>query len=121
MNAPQPGYSGAGTPATPPPPTPHLDPAAYGSGYAAGQQAVAGANWYASTQDASQAANGYLPAPASGNGLSYESPMYQGGHSAQAGGHAPGYLPDQRGYGAPEPTYGQDGYQGYPGYGGSGR
>lgn len=116
MNAPQPGYSGAGTPATPPP-TPHLDPAAYGSGYAAGQQAVAGANWYASTQDA----NGYLPAPASGNGLSYESPMYQGGHSAQAGGNAPGYLPDQRGYGAPEPTYGQDGYQGYPGYGGSGR
>ncbi len=92
VNAPQPGYSGAGTPATPPP-TPHLDPAAYGSGYAAGQQAVAGANWYASTQDASQAADGYLPAPASGNGLSYESPTYQGGHSAQPGGHAPGYLP----------------------------
>jgi len=126
VKAPQPGYSEPATQATPA--APHLDPAAYGSGYAAGQQAVAGANWYASTLDASQVANGYLPAP--GNGLSYENPAYQNGHasqnghSAQPGGYAPGYLSsqyDQPGYGAPELTYGQDGYPGYPGYGGSGR
>jgi hypothetical protein len=123
VNAPQPGgYSGAGSPSQPA--TPHLDPAAYGSGYAAGQQAVAGVNWYASTPDASQAAVGYLPAPGTGNGVSYESPTYHGSHSAPAPGQGPGYPPgqyDQRGYGAPELTYGQDGYQGYTGYGGSGR
>ena len=99
-----PGHSGAATPA--PAPAPHFDAAAYGSGYAAGQQAVAGVNWYASTPD-----------------LPYENPTYQGGHAAQAGGQGPGYLAgqyDQRGYGAPE-LYGQDGYQGYTGYGGSGR
>jgi hypothetical protein len=114
-----PGHSGSGTSATP-----QLDAAAYGSGYAAGQQAIAGLNWYASTQDASQAAVGYLPAAGNGNGVSYESPTYQGSHAAQAGGNGPGYVAghhDQRGYLAPELTYGQDGYQGYPGYGGSGR
>jgi len=116
VNAPQPGYSEAGTPP--------LDAAAYGSGYAAGRQAVAGVNWYANTPDGGLAANGYLPSPVSGNGTSYETPLYQGGHSAQAGGDGPGHLAgqyDQRGYGATEPSYGQDGYQGYPGYGGSGR
>jgi len=111
-----PSYSEAGPP--------HLDAAAYGSGYAAGRQAVAGANWYASTPDGGPAVNGYLPSPASPNGTSYETPQYQGEPSAQAGGYGPGHLAgqyDQRGYGAPELTYGQDGYQGYPGYGGSGR
>ena len=138
VNAPQPSYPDTGTA--------HLDAAAYGSGYAAGQQAVAGANWYGSTPDGSQAVSGYLPSPGSPNGvsaaghsngaatqngysaadygISYESPLYQGGQPGPAGGHAPGHLAgqyDQRGYGAPELPYGQDGYQGYPGYGGSGR
>jgi hypothetical protein len=116
VDAPQPGYSEAGTP--------HLDAAAYGSGYAAGRQAVAGANWYASTPDGGQAVNGYLPSPTSPNGTSYETPLYPGGPPAPAGGYGPGQLAgqyDQRGYGAPELPYGQDGYQGYPGYGGGGR
>jgi hypothetical protein len=121
VNAPRPGYSDAGTPP--------LDAAAYGSGYAAGRQAVAGTNWYASTPDGGQAVNGYLPSPGSPNGTSYETPLYQGGSSAQPGGYGPGgYGPgqiagqhDQRGYGVPELTYGQDGYQGYPGYGNGGR
>jgi hypothetical protein len=125
VKASQPGYSEPATAAKPATPAaPHLDAAAYGSGYAAGQQAVAGANWYASPLDASQVANGYLPAPGTGNGISYETSAYQNGHSAQPGGYVPGYLagqPDQPGYGAPELTYGQDGYPGYPGYGGSGR
>ena len=101
-----PGRSPA-TPAPVPAPTPHFDAAAYGSGYAAGQQAVAGVNWYASTPE-----------------VSYESQTYQDGHSAQPGGNGPGHVAghyDQRGYGGPELTYGQDGYQGYTGYGGSGR
>ena len=120
-----PAHSGAATPtpAPAPAPTPHFDAAAYGSGYAAGQQAVAGVNWYAAP-DAGQADAGYSPSPGTGNGVSYESPTYQGGHAAPAGGSGPGYLTgqyDQRGYGAPELTYGQDGYPGYPGYGGSGR
>jgi hypothetical protein len=150
VSTPQPGYQEAGTS--------HLDAAAYGSGYAAGQQAVAGANWYSSPPDGSQAVSGYLPAPGSGNGIGanghsngaaglsasgydpsgygaanhnghsgadygvrYQTPAHQGGQPAPTGGYGPGYPAgpyDQRGYGTPDLSYGQDGYQGYPGYGG---
>jgi hypothetical protein len=85
VNTPQPGYQEAGTS--------HLDAAAYGSGYAAGQQAVAGANWYSSAPGGSQAVSGYLPAPATGNGMSAN------GHgNGAAGPSAPAY--DPAGHGA---------------------
>jgi hypothetical protein len=45
---------------------------------------------------------------------------YQGGQPETVAYAQPGYggaQPDQRGYPAPEPSYGPDGYQGYQGYG----
>ena len=47
----------------------HLDAAGYRNGYVAGQQAVAGGNWYGSADSLTQQpgqANGFLPAPANG-------------------------------------------------------
>jgi hypothetical protein len=109
----------------------HLDPAAYGTGYAAGQQAVAAANWYGGSTDANQAVNGYLPAPRHGNGsadayspadygVGYQTPAYEGG---QPGYGQPGHLRqhDQSGYNSADVSYGQDGYEAYPGYGGASR
>ncbi len=72
-------------------------------------------------QAAVSGGNGY-------NGIDYQNLNYQGSDYPPA--PVPdGYAPqnqqagqyDQRGYGAPEPVYGQDGYQGYPGYGTGGR
>ncbi len=40
----------------------HLDAAGYGTGYAAGQQAVAAANWYGGAEP-NHSADGYLPGP----------------------------------------------------------
>jgi hypothetical protein len=117
-------------PSYPEPANGHLDAAAYGTGYAAGQQAVAAANWYGAP-DANQA-NGYLPAPGNGAGNGYSPadygagyPGYQGGQPAlPAGGYGqPGHQGsyDQRGYQRPDASYGQDGYEAYPGYGGAAR
>ena len=133
VSTPPPGYQE--------PSTSHLDATAYGSGYAAGQQAVADANWYGSTPNGSQAVNGYLPAPASGNGASgYGASGYSASGNGASGYGANGALGnngysaadysyqsppygqhDQQGHGAPDLGYGQDGYQGYPGYGGGAR
>jgi hypothetical protein len=109
-----------------------LDPAAYGTGYAAGQQAAAATNWYSGSADASQAINGYLPAPRHGNasadpyspadyGLGYQTPAYEGG---QPGYPQPGRSQGrhgQPGHNSSDASYGQDGYEGYPGYGGASR
>jgi hypothetical protein len=122
VSAPQPSY--------PEQSNAHLDAAAYGTGYAAGQQAVAAANWYGST-DANQA-NGYLPGTGNGAGNGHAPadygngyPGYQGGQPAlPAGGYGqPGHPGpyDQRGYHRPDAAYGQDGYEAYPGYGGAAR
>jgi hypothetical protein len=122
VSAPQPSY--------PEQANAHLDAAAYGTGYAAGQQAVAAANWYGST-DANQA-NGYLPGTGNGAGNGHAPadygngyPGYQGGQPAlPAGGYGqPGHPGpyDQRGYHRPDTAYGQDGYEAYPGYGGAAR
>jgi len=117
-------------PSYPEPANGHLDAAAYGTGYAAGQQAAAAANWYAGT-DTNQA-NGYLPGNGDSAGTGYSAadygagyPGYQGAQPAlPAGGygqhgHQGGY--DQRGYQGPDASYGQDGYEAYPGYGGAAR
>ena len=116
-------------PTYPEPANGQLDAAAYGTGYAAGQQAVAAANWY-SGADANQA-NGYLPGQANGNGYPLTDygagyPGYSGGQPAlPAGGYGqPGHQGpyDQRGYQGPDAaSYGQDGYEAYPGYGGAAR
>ena len=128
VSAPQPSY--------PEPASAPRDAAAYGTGYAAGQQAVAAANWYGGSPDGGQATNGYLPAPGGGNGagngyspadygVGYQTPGYQGGQPAlPAGGYGqPGHPGpyDQRGYQRPDAAYGQDGYEAYPGYGGAAR
>jgi hypothetical protein len=126
VSAPQPSY--------PEPASSHLDAAAYGTGYAAGQQAVAAANWYGGSTDGG---DGYLPAPGNGNGagnghasadygLGYQTSAYQGGGqpALPAGGYGqPGHPGpyDQRGYHRPDAAYGQDGYEAYPGYGGAAR
>ena len=94
-------------------------------------------------------AAGYLPAPgynghaqdnsgrsqdnggrgqANGNSAAdhqgYQGAAYYNGQAGPGGygpqGHVAGPY-DQRGYGAPDLTYGQDGYPGYPGYGTGGR
>jgi len=139
VSAPQPSYSE--------PASAHLDAAAYGTGYAAGQQAVAAANWYGGTTDGNHAIDGYLPAPSHGNGVmngnagpgygasgrdyppadygpGYQNPTYQGGQPALPGGYGhDGHVAGQydRGYRGPDAGYGQDGYEGYPGYGGAAR
>jgi hypothetical protein len=130
VSTPQPSYTE--------PSSAHLDAASYGTGYAAGQQAVAAANWYGSP-DASQALDGYLPA--SGNGAAeayspanygngHQTPGYQGGQPGygqpgygQPGNGQPGQLGpyDQHGYNGSAASYGQDGYEAYPGYGGAAR
>ena len=129
-------FAGGPPPTYSEPASAHLDAAAYGSGYAAGQQAAAAANWYGGSTDTGQAINGYLPAPASGNGagngyspadysVNYQAPLYQGGgHASPSGGYGqPGPMGpyDQGGYRGPDAGYGQDGYEAYPGYGGAGR
>jgi hypothetical protein len=110
-------------------PAGELDAVAYGTGFAAGRQAVADVNWYSDASDGQSA--GYLPAPpSSGNGhsssgysasdlgINYSDPAYTTGQPAQPGGNGQhGYLPSpyDNGYRAPEPGY--DSYQGQPGYG----
>jgi hypothetical protein len=139
-------YVSASQPSYPDVAASHRDTAAYGSGYAAGQQAAAAVNWYSDATDQGQA-TGYLPAPGHSNGAlpagggqgygvpgqngyspadygaGYPAPGYQNGqHSAPAGYSQPGYPGgqyDQRGYPGPGAGYGQDGYDGYPGYGGA--
>jgi hypothetical protein len=109
----------------------HLDPSSYGNGYAAGQQAVAAANWYGASTDANQAVNGYLPAPRQGNGAAdayspadygtgYQTPAYEGGQPGYGQRGHPGQF-DQPGYNSSDASYGQDGYEAYPGYGGTSR
>jgi hypothetical protein len=109
----------------------HLDPSSYGNGYAAGQQAVAAANWYGGSTDANQAANGYLPAPRHGNGApdayspsdygaGYQTPGYEGGQPGYSQHGLPGQY-DQPGYNSSDVSYGQDGYEAHPGYGGAAR
>jgi hypothetical protein len=119
VSAPQPSY--------PEPASAHLDAASYGTGYAAGQQAAAAANWYGISTDGSQAIDGYLPAPGRGNGagngyspadygIGHQAPAYPGGQPAlPAGGYGQPALP-AGGYGQPAlPAggYGQPG--GHPG------
>ncbi len=110
-----------------------LDAGAYGSGFAAGQQAPPAVNWYSDAGDGQSA--GYLPAPpsngngqgsgghsASSLGINYSDPVYFAGPSAQPGGNEQhGYLPSpyDNGSRAPEPGY--DNYPGHPGYGSSGQ
>jgi len=109
-----------------------LDAVAYGTGFAAGRQAVAGVNWYSDPSDGQSA--GYLPPPPSngngnGNGhgsggysasdlgINYSDPVYTVGQAPQSGGNGQhGYLPSpyDNGHRAPEPGY--DSYQGHPGY-----
>jgi len=128
VSTPQPSY--------PEPASAHFDAAAYGTGYAAGQQAVAAANWYGGNADGNQAINGYLPTPGNGNGAGngyspadygngYQTPVYQGGQPAlPAGGYGQNSHPgpnEQRGHHRSDAGYGQDGYEGYPGYGGAAR
>jgi hypothetical protein len=109
-------------PRYPEPASAHLDPAAYGTGYAAGQQAVAAANWYSST-DGGPAIDGYLPS--GNNGYGHQPPAYQGGQPALPGGYGqPGHLAGQYehgGYRGPDGSYAPDGYEAYPGYGGAPR
>jgi hypothetical protein len=124
-------YVSAAPPTYPEPASAHLDAAAYGSGYAAGQQAAAATNWYGGSTETGQAIDGYLPAPVNGNGyspadygISYQAPVYQGGGQvAPSGGYGqpgPAGPYDQGGYRGPDAGYGQDGYEAYPGYGGAG-
>jgi hypothetical protein len=128
VSSPQPSYS-AGT---------HLDAAAYGTGYAAGQQAVAAANWYGTT-DGNQAIDGYLDrgngAPGTGYsdpggyssadyGAGDQAPVDQGGQPTPAGGYGqPGPAAGQYDYNGyrHDAGYGQDGRDAYPGYGGAAR
>ena len=80
-----------------------------------------GADYYDSSYGDSAYPGGY-PAP------TFPAADYQGGAfqgqpdpvSYQPNGQFAGQS-EQRAIGAPEPTYGHDGYQGYPGYGGNGR
>ncbi len=110
-------------PSYPEPAGAHLDPAAYGTGYAAGQQAVAAANWYASN-GAGQAIDGYLPPANGANGYGYQPPVHQGGQPALPSGYGqPGHTAGQYehgGYRGPD-GYAPDGYEAYPGYGGAAR
>jgi hypothetical protein len=133
VSAPDPSY--------PQRPASQLDAAGYNSGFAAGQQAIAGGDWYNNlAPDASHAANGYLPAPMPGtngsgtNGsggrhgyppidysnLTYSDSAYPdrqpGAHRQTTNGYGHAGPHEQRGYPA-DAAYGQDGHQGYPGYG----
>lgn len=124
-------YVSPARPSYPEPANGHLDAAAYGTGYAAGQQAVAAANWYGST-DANQA-NGYLPGTGNGAGNGYSPADHGAGYPGYQGVQQPALPPggygqpghqgsyDQHGYQVPDARYGQDGYEGYPGYGGAAR
>jgi hypothetical protein len=82
-----------------------------GNGYTGGDQpgALPGGNGYGPVDYQS------LPYP----GLDYQpAPPVPGGYAPQNQ-HPVQY--DERGYGAPDLAYGQDGYQGYPGYRAGGR
>ncbi len=95
---PQPGYSD--------PASAHLDSAAYGTGYAAGQQAVAAANWYGGAEP-NHSADGYLPAPHhNGQALAGEA-----GPAYGAAGYA-GYAPADYANGYQTPAYQAPAYQG---------
>lgn len=111
-------------PSYPEPASAHLDPAAYGTGYAAGQQAAAAANWYGRT-DGGQAIDGYLPPGNGAQGYGHQPPAYQGGQPALPSGYGqPGHFAGQYehgGYRGPEAGYSADGYDAYPGYGGAAR
>lgn len=105
VSAPAPGY--------PAPDVSHLDAVAYGTGFAAGRQAIAGANWYVSTPDDSPATSGYLPAPMASpghNGASHGLPGRNGSGDGGPRGRA-GYSAADYGASYSDPVY-LDGRQG---------
>jgi hypothetical protein len=113
------------------------DVPAYGGGYANGQHADAAG--YSGAATGYLPANGHLPTNGhNGNGyaardhdvadgygaVDYQNLTYQDVDYQPAPPVTDGYAPQNqhagqydRGYGAPDLAYGQDGYQGYPGYG----